>query len=114
MTEMKIFVLCGGEKWGLGRMENKKYGRMTLKRGHSFFFKLLLIYIYNVYMFAVFGENSTIDSFRLAYTLSSFFMNSNKFIGEVNINLLQDSCLENPIDRGAWWALVHGVTKSWT
>ena len=24
---------------------------------------------------------------------------------------LQDSCLENPMDRGAWWASVHGVTK---
>ena len=23
-------------------------------------------------------------------------------------------CLENPMDRGAWWATVHGVTKSWT
>ena len=29
-------------------------------------------------------------------------------------NLLQYSCLENPMDRGAWWATVHGVTKSWT
>ena len=28
-------------------------------------------------------------------------------------NLLQYSCLENPLDRGAWWAMVHGVTKSW-
>ena len=28
-------------------------------------------------------------------------------------NLLQSSCLENPVDRGAWWATVHGVTKSW-
>ena len=27
---------------------------------------------------------------------------------------LQDSCLENPMDRGAWWATVHGVTKSRT
>jgi len=27
---------------------------------------------------------------------------------------LQYSCLENPIDRGAWWATVHGVGKSWT
>ena len=26
----------------------------------------------------------------------------------------QYSCLENPIDRGAWWAAVHGVAKSWT
>ena len=29
-------------------------------------------------------------------------------------NLLQYSSLENPMDRGAWWAVVHGVTKSWT
>ena len=27
---------------------------------------------------------------------------------------LQYSCLENPIDRGAWWATLHGVAKSWT
>ena len=27
---------------------------------------------------------------------------------------LQCSCLENPMDRGAWWAAVHGVAKSWT
>ena len=29
-------------------------------------------------------------------------------------NLLQYSCLENPMDRGAWWAAVHRVTQSWT
>ena len=29
-------------------------------------------------------------------------------------NVLQYSCLENPMDRGAWWATVHRVTKSWT
>ena len=34
--------------------------------------------------------------------------------GEGHGNLLQYSCLENPMDRGAWWATVHGVTKSWT
>ena len=27
---------------------------------------------------------------------------------------LQYSSLENPMDGGAWWAAVHGVTKSWT
>ena len=31
---------------------------------------------------------------------------------EGNGNPLQYSCLENPIDRGAWWATVHGVAKS--
>ena len=35
-------------------------------------------------------------------------------IGEGNGNPLQCSCLENPMDGGAWWAAVHGVAKSQT
>ena len=34
--------------------------------------------------------------------------------GEGNGNPLQCSCLENPRDGGAWWAVVYGVTQSWT
>ena len=34
--------------------------------------------------------------------------------GEGNGNPLQYSCLENPMDRGAWWATVRGVAKSRT
>ena len=34
--------------------------------------------------------------------------------GEGNGNPLQYSCLENSMDRGVWWAAVHGVAKSWT
>ena len=34
--------------------------------------------------------------------------------GEGNGNPLQYSCLENPMDRGAWWATVYGFAKSWT
>ena len=34
--------------------------------------------------------------------------------GDGNGNPLQYSCLENPRDRGAWRATVHGVAKSWT
>ena len=34
--------------------------------------------------------------------------------GEDNGNPLQYSCLENPMDRRAWWATVHWVTKSRT
>ena len=34
--------------------------------------------------------------------------------GEGNGNPLQYSCLENPIDRDAWWATVHGIAKSRT
>ena len=32
--------------------------------------------------------------------------------GEGNGNPLQSSCLDNPMDRGAWWTTVHRVTKS--
>ena len=35
-------------------------------------------------------------------------------LGEGNGTPLQYSCLENPMDGGAWWAIVHGVAKSWT
>ena len=34
--------------------------------------------------------------------------------GEGNGTPLQYSCLENPMDGGAWWATVHGVAESWT
>ena len=34
--------------------------------------------------------------------------------GEGNSTPLQYSCLESPMDRGAWWAVVYGVTKSQT
>ena len=33
-------------------------------------------------------------------------------LGGGNGNPLQYSCLENPMDRGAWWAIVHGVAKN--
>ena len=39
---------------------------------------------------------------------------SERLPGEGNGNLLQYSCLENPLDRGAWWATIHGVAESWT
>ena len=34
-----------------------------------------------------------------------------KSLAEGNGNPLQHSCLGNPMDRGAWWAIVHGVAK---
>ena len=34
--------------------------------------------------------------------------------GGENGDPLQYSCWDNPLDRGAWWAIVHGVAKSWT
>ena len=48
----------------------------------------------------------------LVYHLSGFTVLLCAQAEEGNGTPLQYSCLENPMDRGAWWATVHGVTKS--
>ena len=59
-----------------------------------------------------------IFSLKPALSLSSFTLLKRLFssallsaIGEGNGNPLQDSCLENPMDGGAWWATVHGSQR---
>ena len=49
-----------------------------------------------------------LSDFTSLTSLASYFIT-----GEGNGNPLQYSCLENPMDRGAWQAMVHGVAKSW-
>ena len=45
---------------------------------------------------------------------TGFIPGSERSPGGGRGNPLLYSCLENPMDRGAWWAMVHRVTKSWT
>ena len=47
-------------------------------------------------------------------TGSKLERSTSRLYGEGNGNPLQYSCLENPMDGGAWWATVHGVSKSQT
>ena len=51
-------------------------------------------------------ESDTTEQLRFHFSLSC--------IGEGNGNPLQCSCLENPRDRGAWWAALYGVAQSRT
>ena len=51
-------------------------------------------------------ESDTTERLHFHFSLSC--------IGEGNGNPLQCSCLQNPRDRGAWWAAVYGVTQSRT
>ena len=44
---------------------------------------------------------------------ATIWMDLEGIIGECNGTPLQYSCLEKPTDGGAWWAAVHGVSKSW-
>jgi len=45
---------------------------------------------------------------------TGLILGSGRSPGEGNGNTLQDSCLGNPMDRGAWWATVHSVAQSQT
>ena len=56
------------------------------------------------------------DGKESAYNAGStvLILGLNRSPGDGNGNSLQYSCLENPMNRGACWATVHGVTKSWT
>ena len=46
--------------------------------------------------------------------LITYLIYGSVYVGEGNSTPLQYSCLENPMDGGAWWAAVHGVDKSRT
>ena len=50
----------------------------------------------------------------IIYKLFAYLFNPSVYIGEGNGKPLQYSCLENPMNEGAWGAAVHGVAKSQT
>ena len=55
------------------------------------------------------GDNKLWSAQNLTYNSSLFYA-----AGEGNGTPLQYSCLENPMDGGAWWAAVHGLARSRT
>ena len=80
----------------------------------------------NIYIFKNIWVVNRRNKSKTVYSISEFndtdvtwYRNSGKtcaciLLGEGNGNPLQYFCLENPVDRGAWWAAVHRVTQSWT
>ena len=58
----------------------------------------------------------TITTLLIGYTpiQNKMFFKKAYQSGEGNGNPLQHSCLDSPMERGAWWASVHGFIKSWT
>ena len=70
------------------------------------------MYVPIVFAYTNMPTHNASTSLQLGILL--FFIHINKDVGEGNGTPLQYSCLENPMDGGAWWAVVHGVAKSWT
>ena len=53
-------------------------------------------------------------SCNIVFSVPAVYLSLNKrYTGDGNGTPLQYSCLEDPMDGGAWWAAVHGVAKSW-
>ena len=75
----------------------------------SLHYSELFRYIYQGFPGSSHGKESTYSAGDLGSILES-----GRSLGEGNGNALQSSCLENPMDKGAWWATVHGVTKGQT
>ena len=72
-----------------------------------------ILYIFSLYILGFPGGSDGKSSASNSGDLGSI-PGSGRSPGEGNGNPLQDSCLENSMDGGAWWAIVHGVAKSWT
>jgi len=75
--------------------------------------RVISYFLQNFYKFIYFFLNSTyLYLWEIHYKWLCFEIFPGP--GEGNGNPLQYSCLKNSMDRGAWWVIVHGVTKSWT
>ena len=88
-----------------------------------FFFNICFIEVQLIYNVVLISTVQQSESVVLIYVCRYMCMCIYKIyiyihicvcIGEGNGTPLQHSCLENPMDRGAWWAAVHGVAKSRT
>ena len=70
--------------------------------------------IYILYIQLLDGMLKVAQMIRVDVGNPGFIPGSGRSPGEGHGNLLQYSCLKNPMDRGAWRAIVHGAAKSWT
>ena len=68
---------------------------------------------FSVCVYHIFFIHSSVDGHLGCFHILAIIYNANiNTDGEGNGNPLQYSCLENPMDRGAWWAAIYGVAQS--
>ena len=82
---------------------------VVLVTKHVGFLNVLLFIILGLLLWCISGKESTC----LAGD-AGLIPESERSPREGNVSSLQYSCLGNPMDRGNWWATVHGVAKIWT
>ena len=77
----------------------------------SYYVPGTILYVLHVFIFLQMCISNPYISPELQTNISNCLLNR---FGKGNGTPLQYSCLENAMDRGAWWAAVHGVAKSQT
>ena len=78
-----------------------------LKTYHIFFISFLVIFLYDILGIYILPA-------YLVHLFFKFLLSTIQIIGEGSGTPLQYSCLENPMDGGAWMAAVHGVAEGRT
>ena len=104
LTNNSVGQVCGSGAWvDLHECIYTYRGTSALVERYFLLKEFFLSIIYSTISYEIFKDLHT-----------SLIYLSLSCIGEGNGNPLQCSCLENPRDRGAWWAAVYGVAQSWT
>ena len=102
------------------KMNQRKYsyfrGRRRKNNNHNHNLKTLKTVAHRELPYSSDGKESAFNAGDPACKAGDWGLvpGSGRFSGEGNGNPFQYSCLENPMDRRAWWSTVHGVTKSRT
>ena len=73
---------------------------------------MVICFVFNYFILEGFPGASVVKNLLANVGNMGFLLGSERSPGEGNGNPLQYSCLENPLDRGVWWAAVHGVSES--
>ena len=88
--------------------------QVSQKAGHVVWYSHLFQNFPQFIVIHIVSLDPYIPSFKFSLVFLLFWDSASLIIGEGNGTSLQYSCLENPMDGGAWWAAVNGVEKSRT
>ena len=114
-TNLRLY--SNGEAIKEARVTRSCLLAFNLYVAHSFSHLASISYLFIFYLSIVdFGFSWWFSSKESTFNAGHKGSNpgSGRFPAEGNGNPLQHLCLKNPIDRGAWWATVHGAAKSQT
>ena len=120
LNNNNILVLSEGCYVVTFPLESRIPARFPLRKLYLCLFSLYQIHLFGWFHFLVVGKLRLMQlGFSEVVSVWVILVHwdlddSRGLNGEGNGTPLQYSCLENPMDGGAWWAAVRGVTKSWT